>query len=97
MHRNPTVKQDKRPKCNLMSLNSLVLGTALFPHCFNEECCGVQFFGIWGVLAPRHRVTRNRIQEASILSGSYTSQPVRNMTPQERLGAQKGAVEDSQM
>jgi len=80
-----------------MSLYSLVLGNALFPHCFKEQRHGVWFFGVWGAWSPLPREPRNRIQEGSVLGASYPSQPVRNMTPQERLCVQKeGAVEDSQ-
>lgn len=42
-----------------VQLNSLVLGSASFPHCFNGQCHAVQFFGIWGVWAALHRVLQD--------------------------------------
>lgn len=44
MHHYSAEKQHKWHKHNLMSLNSLLLGSASFPHCFNKTWCLVLWY-----------------------------------------------------
>lgn len=75
-HCYPAEEQDKWHKHNLMSLNSWLLGSASFPHCFNKQHHGSLVFGVFRL--PSTRCSKKKIQKAGVLSGIWPNWPVRN-------------------